>query len=94
MLANILVSVMALSRYDARNDGIDAKNVIEEMIDTHFPDERMKKILTMSGVTKIIQIYEEDKSKGIEWDRDFIPEEDKNVALETITQKIMAHKTT
>lgn len=44
MLANILVSVMALSRYDARNDGIDAKNVIEEMIDTHFPDERMKKI--------------------------------------------------
>lgn len=53
---------------------------------------------TLAKITKstfyryLEQIYEEDKSKGIEWDRDFIPEEDKNVALETITQKIMAHK--
>ena len=29
-------------------------------LDHHNAEERMKKILTMSGVTKIIQMYEEE----------------------------------
>ena len=52
MSINILVSIMALSRYDDRNNGMAPKNAIEQMIDTRFPDERMKKIYPNAKMVK------------------------------------------
>lgn len=52
MIVNIMVSVMALSRYDARNNGIEPRNAVEQMIDMRFPDERMKQIYPNAKMVK------------------------------------------
>lgn len=44
MLADVCVSVMALVRYDAREQGIVAEKSWEKTIDEHFPDARMVRI--------------------------------------------------
>ena len=44
MLANILVSTLALTRYDQRAHNESAANAIEQFIDERFPDSRMEKI--------------------------------------------------
>ncbi len=44
MVSNIVVSSMALIRYDRRSEGMQADNVIEKLLDEHFDDERMKRI--------------------------------------------------
>lgn len=44
MLANILVSTLALTRYDQRAHNEPAANAIEQLIDERFPDSRMEKI--------------------------------------------------
>lgn len=44
MVANMLVSTLALARYDERAHQKPAANAIEQTIDAHFPDVRMEKI--------------------------------------------------
>ena len=44
MCCNIIVSSIALIRYDQRAQGITAQNQIEKWVDTHFDDARMKHI--------------------------------------------------
>ena len=44
MVANMLVSTLALARYDERAHQKPAANAIEQTIDAHFPDARMEKI--------------------------------------------------
>lgn len=44
MASNIVVSSMALIRYDRRSEGMQADNVIEKLLDEHFDDERMERI--------------------------------------------------
>lgn len=44
MCCNILVSGMALTRYDERSRGIDAESGWQRTIDERFPDERMERI--------------------------------------------------
>ena len=44
MLANILVSTLALTRYNQRAHNEPAANAIEQLIDERFPDSRMEKI--------------------------------------------------
>ena len=44
MASNIVVSSMALIRYDRRSEGMQADNVIEKLLAEHFDDERMERI--------------------------------------------------
>nr|WP_294527317.1 putative ABC transporter permease [uncultured Blautia sp.] len=44
MCCNIIVSSLALMRYDQRAQGVKAQNKIEKWVDTHFDDARMKQI--------------------------------------------------
>lgn len=44
MICNMLMSSMALSRYNKRGDGVPPQNSIEEWIDIRFDDSRMEKI--------------------------------------------------
>ena len=44
MILNVIVSALALTRYDQRAHSQAATNYLEQTIDAHFPDERMKKI--------------------------------------------------
>ena len=44
MCCNIIVSSVALIRYDQRAQGVKAQNQIEQWVDTHFDDARMKQI--------------------------------------------------
>lgn len=44
MASNIVVSSMALIRYDRRSERMQADNVIEKLLDEHFDDERMERI--------------------------------------------------
>lgn len=44
MLVNIVISGMALMRYDQRSRGIEAGNVLQLTIDTRFNDTRMRQI--------------------------------------------------
>ena len=44
MCCNILVSGMALTRYDERSRGIDAESGWQRTMDERFPDERMERI--------------------------------------------------
>ena len=44
MAANLLVSALALIRYDQRDGGAPAQSGWEHIIDTHFDDERMQRI--------------------------------------------------
>lgn len=44
MVADVMVSVLALVRYDTREKGIQANKNWEMIMDSHFPDERMARI--------------------------------------------------
>ncbi|MBO5071022.1 MAG: putative ABC transporter permease [Roseburia sp.] len=44
MICNVLVSCMALTRYDERSSGIPATTTWQQTIDERFPDERMERI--------------------------------------------------
>ena len=44
MSANVVMSVGALTRYDARTKGIPAHSRWEEYMDEHYDDETMKRI--------------------------------------------------
>ena len=44
MIANIIVSTLALTRYDQRAHNEPAVNAIEQLIDKRFPDSRMARI--------------------------------------------------
>ena len=51
MFVNIIVSSMALVRYDQRAKGIETENTVLEWIDTHFDDDRMKQIYPKAKAT-------------------------------------------
>ena len=44
MVVNMLVSILALVRYESRAQGVEAKYKWEKIIDERFNDERMKSI--------------------------------------------------
>ena len=44
MCCNIVMSCMALIRYDARGKGVSAENTLEEWLDEHYDDARMQRI--------------------------------------------------
>lgn len=44
MCADMLISSLALSRYSARQLGEPADTKLEQVLDAHFPDERMARI--------------------------------------------------
>ena len=44
MVCNILVSCVALVRYDERGNGVQATNVVQKWVDAHYDDAKMKKI--------------------------------------------------
>lgn len=44
MVINMAVSALALDRYSKRQRGVEAANSIEQVLDEHFPDERMMRI--------------------------------------------------
>lgn len=44
MVCNILVSCVALVRYDERGNGVQATNVVQKWVDVHYDDAKMKKI--------------------------------------------------
>ena len=44
MAVDMLMSAAALIRYDRRDKGIPAANAVEEFLDEHFVDARMKQI--------------------------------------------------
>ena len=44
MCCNMLVSAMALARYDERTRGIAATSGWQRTMDERFPDERMERI--------------------------------------------------
>lgn len=44
MAVNMVVSSLALTRYTARTEGVPAQNSVEEFLDAHFDDARMKAI--------------------------------------------------
>lgn len=46
MVFNILISAMALGRWDQRQMGTPPQNAVEVFLDQHFPDERMYKNYT------------------------------------------------
>lgn len=48
LIVDTAVSALALGRYDARAHGLPAQNVVEELMDQHFGDERMEQIYPMA----------------------------------------------
>ena len=44
MCCNMIVSAVALIRYDQRAQGVKAQNQVEQWVDTRFDDARMKQI--------------------------------------------------
>lgn len=52
MVFDGLISMAALMRYSARNSGEEPANIIEEMVDEHFPDERMKEIYPYAKIVR------------------------------------------
>ncbi len=44
MSVNVIVSCIALKRYDERSDGIEPRNAVERIVDERFDDGRMEKI--------------------------------------------------
>ena len=44
MAVNVIVSVAALARYDARGKGVPAEQSWEQLLDEHFDDGRMERI--------------------------------------------------
>lgn len=51
MIANVLMSCFALTRYDQREKGIDAKQSWQVWLDKHYDDEKMMKIYPNAIVT-------------------------------------------
>ena len=52
MCCNMLVSAVALIRYDQRAQGVKAQNQVEQWVDTRFDDARMKQIYPKSKSTR------------------------------------------
>ncbi len=52
MSANMMISACALVRYTARQSGSEPQTQIGELLDEHFPDERMKRIYPKAKVVK------------------------------------------
>ena len=44
MAVNMLVSALALARYDARTSGVEASNPVDVVLDAHFDNARMERI--------------------------------------------------
>ena len=44
MAVNMLVSALALARYDARTSGVEAANPVDVILDAHFDNARMERI--------------------------------------------------
>ena len=44
MAVNMLVSALALARYDARTSGVEAANPVDVVLDAHFNNARMERI--------------------------------------------------
>ena len=44
MAVNMLVSALALARYDARTSGVEAANPVDVVLDAHFDNARMERI--------------------------------------------------
>ena len=51
MIANVLMSCFALTRYDQREKGIDAKQSWQVWLDKHYDDEKMMRIYPNAIVT-------------------------------------------
>lgn len=51
MIANVLMSCFALTRYDQREKGIDAKQLWQVWLDKHYDDEKMMRIYPNAIVT-------------------------------------------
>ena len=51
MIANVLMSCFALTRYDQREKGIDAKQSCQVWLDKHYDDEKMMRIYPNAIVT-------------------------------------------
>ncbi len=52
MLVNGLVSALALSRYTARQQGVEASTSVEFFLDSHFDNERMSEIYPKAKLVK------------------------------------------
>ena len=52
MVCNILVSCVALVRYDERGNGVQATNAVQKWMDRHYDDAKMKKIYPNAKATK------------------------------------------
>ena len=52
MVCNIVVSCVALVRYDERENGVQATNVVQKWADVHYDDAKMKRIYPNAKVTK------------------------------------------
>ncbi len=52
MCCNMLVSAVALIRYDQRAQGVKAQNQVEQWVDTRFDDARMKQIYPKAKSTR------------------------------------------
>lgn len=44
MSINIVISSLAVARYNERHEGIPPANQAEQFLDTHYPDERMREV--------------------------------------------------
>ncbi|MCI9625942.1 MAG: putative ABC transporter permease [Clostridia bacterium] len=44
MVVDVLVSAAAVGRMSARNEGVSARNRVEQFLDTHYSDERLNRI--------------------------------------------------
>ena len=51
MIANVRMSFFALTRYDQREKGIDAKQSWQVWLDKHYDDEKMMRIYPNAIVT-------------------------------------------
>lgn len=52
MCCNMLVSAVALIRYDQRAQGVKAQNQVEQWVDIRFDDARMKQIYPKAKSTR------------------------------------------
>lgn len=52
MIANMLISGMALGRYTERNTGKAEQTAAGQFLDEHFPDSRMERIYPNVKITK------------------------------------------
>ena len=52
MVCNILVSCVALVRYDERGNGVQATNVVQKWVDVHYDDAKMEKIYPNAKATE------------------------------------------